>query len=1029
MAALALKEGQLRSGIKQTTSDLQRQNTQLGGQKVKFDGLGNSINQMSRELPAFTYSMQTGFLALSNNIPIFADEIARLKAQNDALVASGQKGVPVWKQVVKGLFSWGTALSLGVTLLTIYGKEIGEFFGKLFKGEKAFNALRESQEALNKAFESNEYKNAIKDITELNANVELAKKGQIDAADVVDQYNESLGKAAGAARDLAEVEQSLIKNQDAYLQMMLYKAAANLALDESAQVAYEAAQEQLEIENELQKVRDGLNRTGWVSDRKMSVGRGSRSEYARFLDEEKRLVKELEEFQADSAKKIEERNQLFSKLNETAQSFGLDAFLKSGKDGDKDGAAIIRQRQSLLDRIADLDREYARKKLDDDEAELQALRDKFAKIRELVTRFNADPKNKNALIGLSDLDAIQAGAESTLTSAQAAKKAADRKKKIDAAQAQADKQAAEQLAAEQKKYAALLDQLMDYQEQREAIENQFYDNLILLAEKYEGEDFEKKVAALKAQKEKELAVVDDAAFKESELYRQMNEDVLSMTRQQITQQLALLQDALQNGFFTAADGTAMKLTKEQQAALEKVIGDTEKFLDQSAGAEANKAADNLAKIGAAFSNLSNALQDINPELAATLETMGDLAQVGSDAASAVASFSNGDIVGGISSTINAIAGVFTMAAKSRASAKAAAQELAELQHEAEEGELRLTELIRKRNLERAKEIELTLEGIKAQREALKLAQQQTDTEAAQVFNQLQNQSFVSGSTTEKFGGFLGIGRKSRVVNEYSALLGKTFEEIEALFEKGQLEERAAALFEQLRKLKDEGADINAQLAELQKQANEVFTGTTANSISDGIIQGLKDGNRAVEDFAGNMEQLLQDAILNAIKYQVLEQPLQELYKQFAAFAESDGELTEDEARQIRDLYKNTVQNAIDAYDDFSKVLDQGALSGAQQRGLAGAIRREMTEETGSELTGLFRGQFDITKKHLILDEARFVVEKSHRDATLNIMANTAKIEENTRNSWGQLVLAVAELKKISTNTVPRQGARGAGVGG
>jgi hypothetical protein len=52
-----------------------------------FDMLGNSVNQLTRELPAFTYSMQTGFMAISNNIPMFVDQINNVRRANEGLIA------------------------------------------------------------------------------------------------------------------------------------------------------------------------------------------------------------------------------------------------------------------------------------------------------------------------------------------------------------------------------------------------------------------------------------------------------------------------------------------------------------------------------------------------------------------------------------------------------------------------------------------------------------------------------------------------------------------------------------------------------------------------------------------------------------------------------------------------------------------------------------------------------------------------------------------------------------------------------
>ena len=38
------------------------------------------------------------FLAISNNLPIFTDELARARKEYDELQKSGKKGTPVWKQ-------------------------------------------------------------------------------------------------------------------------------------------------------------------------------------------------------------------------------------------------------------------------------------------------------------------------------------------------------------------------------------------------------------------------------------------------------------------------------------------------------------------------------------------------------------------------------------------------------------------------------------------------------------------------------------------------------------------------------------------------------------------------------------------------------------------------------------------------------------------------------------------------------------------------------------------------------------------
>jgi len=133
------------SALKQIDSTLGRNHRNVGNYASGFNGLQNSINQMARELPAFTFSAQTGFLALSNNIPIFVDEINRLKVANKELVAQGKPVEGIFKQITGALFSFNTAISLGITLVTVYGKEISNWVQNLFQGSQALQELNDRQ--------------------------------------------------------------------------------------------------------------------------------------------------------------------------------------------------------------------------------------------------------------------------------------------------------------------------------------------------------------------------------------------------------------------------------------------------------------------------------------------------------------------------------------------------------------------------------------------------------------------------------------------------------------------------------------------------------------------------------------------------------------------------------------------------------------------------------------------------------------------------------------------------------------------
>lgn len=139
----------LNDRLKQSDAALGNFQRNVGNYKSGFSGLSNSVNQITREFPAFTNSVQTGFLAISNNLPIFFDQLKATKTELAAMRAEGQKVPSLFQALTSSIFSWGTALSLGVTLLTVFGGDIVKFVGSAFKGKQAIDEIAERQKLYN----------------------------------------------------------------------------------------------------------------------------------------------------------------------------------------------------------------------------------------------------------------------------------------------------------------------------------------------------------------------------------------------------------------------------------------------------------------------------------------------------------------------------------------------------------------------------------------------------------------------------------------------------------------------------------------------------------------------------------------------------------------------------------------------------------------------------------------------------------------------------------------------------------------
>lgn len=161
----------------------------VGNYASGWNGLNVQVQQLARELPSLAVSMNTFFLAISNNLPMLIDEIKLAKDRLAELKAEGKEGAPVWKQLTKSLLSWQTALVVGITLLSSYGSEIADWVKGLFKAKENVDILKESLKAYNEAVITGK-KDAQRQLTELK----LLYDASVDAAKGTDERTKAVKK-------------------------------------------------------------------------------------------------------------------------------------------------------------------------------------------------------------------------------------------------------------------------------------------------------------------------------------------------------------------------------------------------------------------------------------------------------------------------------------------------------------------------------------------------------------------------------------------------------------------------------------------------------------------------------------------------------------------------------------------------------------------------------------------------------------------------------------------------------------------
>ena len=138
----------------------------VGNYASGWNGLNVQVQQLARELPSLAVSMNTFFLAISNNLPMLIDEIKLAQDRLKALKDEGKQGTPVWKQLAKSLLGWQTALVVGITLLSSYGNELADWVKGLFKAKENIDVLKEALTAYNEALKDAE-KDAQSQLTKL----------------------------------------------------------------------------------------------------------------------------------------------------------------------------------------------------------------------------------------------------------------------------------------------------------------------------------------------------------------------------------------------------------------------------------------------------------------------------------------------------------------------------------------------------------------------------------------------------------------------------------------------------------------------------------------------------------------------------------------------------------------------------------------------------------------------------------------------------------------------------------------------
>lgn len=270
----------------------------VGNYASAWNGLGNSVQQVARELPSLAVSANTFFLAISNNLPILVDEIAKARkeyANFKAELKAGNKDVkavaPVWQQLTRSILSWQAALIVGLTLLSVYGKDVIKWIGSLGKArdvtldllsaeqemalarKSAWSSVAKEQTQLDILY--NKLKNVTLSTTERNAAVREWVKNYKTHSDILEGEKVSIDKLNKAYKELTkEIRNSAIarKYEDTLADMSIKREDEEIKRLNQKKTLYDAGLEMSVAQREYERVQREYDK-GQTSSQVLSSAR------------------------------------------------------------------------------------------------------------------------------------------------------------------------------------------------------------------------------------------------------------------------------------------------------------------------------------------------------------------------------------------------------------------------------------------------------------------------------------------------------------------------------------------------------------------------------------------------------------------------------------------------------------------------------------------------------------------------------------------------------------------------------------
>ena len=188
--AEALRIMNVMKGMQEATG---KHTLSVGDYTKAFNGLSIATQQVLREMPTLANSMQQFFIAISNNVPIFVDNLKAVQKETGSWVTA-------MKVVLSSLFSWQTALLVVLTILPKIAKAISD---KRKANEEEAKAQEKARKETEKAVEA--YRSLYDILSDISIKAGTSITEVSTLTRILNDNNRSLEDRIGAGKRLKQI--------------------------------------------------------------------------------------------------------------------------------------------------------------------------------------------------------------------------------------------------------------------------------------------------------------------------------------------------------------------------------------------------------------------------------------------------------------------------------------------------------------------------------------------------------------------------------------------------------------------------------------------------------------------------------------------------------------------------------------------------------------------------------------------------------------------------------------------------------